>query len=196
VSPPPLPDEKVRVLQDHLGKLRLETEGWLERQARVWQTAIAGIAAIFVLKEDANIEVFLPLAPILGVAVVAQWLNLVLMVWRAGWAMAVDEHRLNGLVGGPDLLTHEKRLWGERSARVRKLAERKGLIILGVLLAGVGYGAVLWWILETAAFDVAAAKAIYGAAAAVVYALAVWNLLRIVRLEDYTGPEDEAEQGS
>ena len=43
--------EQLGILEGHVSKLKDETAGWLDRQARLWQTAIAGIAAVAVFSD-------------------------------------------------------------------------------------------------------------------------------------------------
>jgi hypothetical protein len=190
-NPGPARQDQLRILQEHLGSLRRETEGWLDRQARVWQTAIAGVAAVFVLREDTELETFLPLAPILGVAVAAQWMSLLVMVIRAGRSMAVDEHRLNALVGGPPLLTHEIELWGRRSSRLNALYELRLQIVAGVAVLTFAYGALLWWLLQALDLSPEATMA-YAVAAGLAFTLGLVNLVRLFRLRRLEEPVREA----
>jgi hypothetical protein len=189
--------DRLRILQDHLISLRQETGGWLERQARVWQTAIAGVAAVFVFRENASVETFLPLAPILAMAVLAQWLSLVVMVVRAGRAMTVDEYRVNDLVGKPQLLTHEIGLWRRRSRWL--VAMHKGpmvaVVVVATVVLGGAYGLLLGGLVRLPDLDLSAeAKAAYGVAGAIALSLVITNVVRLFRLELWD-PQDEARRG-
>lgn len=177
-APGPTRQDQLRLLQEHLASLRKETEGWLERQARVWQTAIAGIAAVSVLRQDTELAALVPLAPILLMAVLAQWLSLRLMVIRAGYSMTVDEHRINRLVGGPPLLSHEIELWKERAKHLRRLHGHIPLVILCIVIAIALHGGILLWFLQNLGDQSIQFKAAYGLAGLIVLGLAIANFVR------------------
>ena len=171
--------DQLRILSDHMGKLKDETAGWLDRQARVWQTAIAGAAAIVVFRENTRIELFLPLAPILALAVVAQWLRLHIMVIRAGYAMAVDEVRINDVVG-QTILTHEVDLWESRSKWLRWTRRWWIVPAASVLVSAIAYAGLVRATMQGVRPD--PAKLVYAVAAGLVLLFIVGNLGELYRL--------------
>jgi hypothetical protein len=193
MTPAEIQKEQLEILQGHVSKLKDETAGWLDRQARVWQTAIAGIAAVVVFTDQRQIDLFLPLAPILGLAVAAQWLQLNNMVFRAGHAMAIDEVRMNDLVGRV-ILTHELDLWDSRSKWLKWMHRRRAVVIILGGAAAAMYMVGVWATLG--GVDSGSVTVIYALAAGVVLLLALGNLRTFYRLERLGHPSVRARRAA
>jgi hypothetical protein len=176
--------EQLGILEGHVSKLKDETAGWLDRQARLWQTAIAGIAAVAVFS-DTEIELFLPVAPILLLALAAQWLRLQTMLIRVGRAMAIGEVRINRLVGGK-ILTHELDLWDRRSATLKRLRRYRVWLIVGVVVVAVVYAAFVAFTLRHLAPTTV--QVIYAVGAGIVLAFALGSLWGVYQLRRLPGP--------
>ncbi|HEX5911530.1 MAG TPA: hypothetical protein VFY54_00205 [Rubrobacter sp.] len=183
--------EQLGLLEGHISKLKDETAGWLDRQARLWQTAIAGIAAIAVFRGDTDIELYLPFAPIVVLALGAQWLRLQTMLVRVGRAMAIGEVRINALVGS-NILTHELDLWDRRSATLKRLRRYRGLLIAGVVLLSLVYGGFVAFTLRD--LTPTAVQVIYALGAGIVLAFALGSLWGVYRLRRLPGPRTRAQR--
>jgi hypothetical protein len=120
VDTEPTPDERrVLALQAHMDSLRREIGSRLESQNTVWRALVGGLAAVIILKEDVDVDRFLPLVPLLGTVLITVWLNNQLMIVRGGYSLGLDESKIGQLFGDEVMLEHEATLWRMRKELAR-----------------------------------------------------------------------------
>ena len=145
-----LSNDKIAIIREHASSLRNEAARNAESQRTIFKLVIAGIAGIAVLRKDielADLQAFLPLAPILGMIVIAVWLGETAFSFRCGRWLAVAEGRINELARAK-LLDYETEL-----LRWRIRVFKRHFVIYGLLsvVTSVGYYALLLQLLKNSA---------------------------------------------
>jgi hypothetical protein len=107
--------DKILVVQSNIEALRNEINLRIVSQSTLWRVAIAGLAAVTVLKTDIDIGRFLPLAPIVGMLITAHWFSETFFLFRTGRWIAFMESQINNLAGS-QLLQYESTMWKQRKA--------------------------------------------------------------------------------
>jgi hypothetical protein len=143
-------NDKIEIIREHASSLRNEAARNAESQRTIFKLVIAGIAGIAVLRKDvelADLQAFLPLAPILVMIVIAVWLGETAFSFRCGRWLAIAEERINELAGAK-LLDYETEL-----LRWRIRVFKQHIAIYGLLSAvtSVGYYALLLDLLKDSA---------------------------------------------
>lgn len=130
---------KTEVLKAQMDALRKEVQGRIETDYAIWKLTFAGIAAVIVLKDQIKLQDYLPLAPILAMALVHVAITEMFYIFQNGYALARCERQINELLGDDKLLGHELRLAKARVVGLRYWAP--------FVQMGIGAAAVIQWIL-------------------------------------------------
>jgi hypothetical protein len=130
---------KIEVLKAQMDALRKEVQGRIETDYTIWKLTFAGIAGVIVLKDNICLEDYLPLAPILAMALVHVAITEMFYIFQNGYALARCEQQINGLLNDGKLLGHELSL---SRARIEGLLYWSPLVQIGI-----GAAAVIQWTL-------------------------------------------------
>jgi hypothetical protein len=133
-------DPRLVLLRDQLTFHREEAKHKSESQRTIARIAIAGLAAVAVLRDDIDwdrIAVLLPFAPMLVMALFTYWTAETAFVYRFGRWNAHLEYRINQLLG-VRVLTHEMDLWQGRQRIFGRPVWAYALVGLAVTATHIG----------------------------------------------------------
>jgi len=103
--------EQIDVIQCNVDAIRKELNSRIESDLKYGQTLLAGLAAVVVLKE--KLTNYLPVAPLLMLALVIIWEQSEFAMFRLGKELMYEECKINK-IAGTVLLDYESNYWEAR----------------------------------------------------------------------------------
>jgi uncharacterized membrane protein len=102
------------VLTKQMDALRTEVQKRIETDYAIWKLTFGGLAAIVVLKSDIRLVDYLPLVPLLGIALLHVVVTEMFYIFRVNCSLARCEYQINGLLKLDKFLSHEIDFWNSR----------------------------------------------------------------------------------
>lgn len=130
---------EVDVLNKQMDALRTEVQKRVETDYAIWKLTFGGLAAIVVLKSDIRLEDYLPLVPLLGIALLHVLVTEMFYIFRINCSLARCEYQINRLLNVDNFLSHEIDFW---KSRRRWFRQWKWLLVVAGITAFV-----LQWVL-------------------------------------------------
>jgi hypothetical protein len=103
--------EQIDVIQCNVDAIRNELNSRIESDLKYGQTLLAGLAAVVVLKD--KLTNYLPVAPLLMLALVIIWEQSEFAMFRLGKELMYEEGKINK-IAGTVLLDYESNYWEAR----------------------------------------------------------------------------------